>query len=75
MAYQSTLHITLVTPSIVVAVVAICLGCLGQWNRKSPQKLALLGIILGCVAIFLTLTDILGATAAQHWIEPHSGVL
>lgn len=75
MAYQSSLHIALVTPNIVVAIAAICLGCLGQWNRKSPQKIVLLGIILGGVAIFLTLTDILGATAAQHWIEPHPGVL
>lgn len=73
MAYQSTLHIVLITPSLIVAILAILIGCLVQWNRKGHRRFALLGIFLGGTAIFLSFTDVLGTLAAQYWIEPYPG--
>lgn len=73
MTNQSTVHIVLITPSLIVAILAILIGCLMQWDFKGHRRLALLGIILGGTAIFLSLTDVLGTLAAQYWIEPYPG--
>lgn len=72
-ADQSMMHMLSVTPSLIVSLLAIWIGCSIHWERKGHRNLALLGIALGGIAIFLTLTDILGTLAAQYWIEPYPG--
>lgn len=67
------MHMLSVTPSLIVSLLAIWIGCSIHWERKGHRNLALLGIALGGIAIFLTLTDILGTLAAQYWIEPYPG--
>lgn len=72
-ADQSMIHMLSVTPSLIVSLLAIWIGCSIRWDRRRHRTLALLGITLGGIAIFLTFTDILGTQAARHWIYPYPG--
>lgn len=72
-ADQSMIHMLAVAPSLILSLVAIGVGCSIRWDRKGHRALALLGVTLGGIAIFLTLTDALGTLAAQNWIIPVPG--
>jgi hypothetical protein len=67
------MHMLAVTPSLIVSLLAIGVGWSIRWDRKGHRKLAVLGVALGGIAIFLTFTDLLGTLAAQYWIEPYPG--
>ncbi|MFC0673834.1 hypothetical protein [Brachybacterium hainanense] len=72
-ADQSLVHLIVVAPSLVVAVLAVLLGMFSCHGSRKYRKFAACGIVLGVIAVGLTLTNIPGSAATDYWLEPFPG--
>lgn len=67
---QTIVHLLLVAPTIIAAIVAVWLGVSSFRNNHRYRTLALFGIGLGILSATLTLLGFPGDMAAEYWIEP-----
>lgn len=66
-ANQDWLHVTLITPSVIFACLAISIGSYACGQSGKLMKLAIAGIALGLVTTGMNLVGFPGEMAAYHW--------
>jgi|SRR5699024_182648 len=70
MADQDLVHALLVTPGVILSIVAFVIGCHALRASREHRALALCGVALGVLAVVLTAVDLPGSIAFRFWYAP-----
>ena len=70
MADQNLVHALLVTPGVILSIVAFVIGCHALRASRERRGLALCGAALGVLAVVLTAVDVPGSIAFRFWYAP-----
>ncbi|WP_133677546.1 hypothetical protein [Brachybacterium sp. AG952] len=65
------IYLLAVAPSILLAVVALCLGTVACAKLRGARVWGAVGIGLGLLAVILAVLQFPAGLMAEHWIRPH----